>query len=143
MIPISLKFREIVDVNTCEIGESDIPKTDRRLTLSECEHKANFCESCLHHYAIYKVNMYEEVFCPHEGCNALINTKGDFFKQLSTDIQKNYRKVHQFFVTSKDPSKKLCPKENCKGIIQAKTEGMMTCDTCRDNFCSKCILKNH
>ena len=85
-------------------------KEDRKLYLTNCEHKENFCESCLHHYAIYKIKTFEEVHCPREDCSALIDTTAEFFKQLPADVQKSYRKLHQFYITANDPNVKLCPK---------------------------------
>jgi len=37
----------------------------------------------------------------------------DFYKNLADEIKKQYVKVHNFYMTSNDPSLKLCPKENC------------------------------
>jgi len=54
--------------------------------------------------------MFEEVFCPREGCNVLIDTNGLFFKQLPLKIQQNYRKLHNFYQTVNDHNKKLCQK---------------------------------
>lgn len=110
---IRSKIKDMRSIINCEICDSDMKKSDKQLTMCDCEHKFNFCESCLHHYVIYKVKMFEEVYCPREGCEVLLNMNGDFFKQLPADIQRNYKKLHQFYVTSKDPSKKLCPSENC------------------------------
>lgn len=66
-----------------------------------------------------------------------------FFKSLPIDIQKNYKKLHQFYVTSKDPNSQLCPKEDCEGIIRRTTENVMVCDLCNRSFCAKCLLDAH
>ena len=70
--------------------------------VSDCEHKHSFCESCLHHYVIYNVNNFEEVNCAHEGCPATLDMNGAFYKNLPLDIQKKYRKIHQFQIVSQD-----------------------------------------
>jgi hypothetical protein len=88
-------------------------KDEMVLYMCNCDHKFNFCESCLHHYVIYKVKIFEEVRCPREDCNALMDVTSDFFKQLPADIQKSYRKLQQFNLAANDPNTKLCPKENC------------------------------
>jgi hypothetical protein len=54
----------------------------------------------------------------------------NFFKNLPADIQKNYKKIYQFHLVSKDPNVKLCPKENCEGVIRPSGETSMTCDSC-------------
>ena len=78
--------------------------------MCECEHKLNFCESCLHHYVIYKVKNFEEVKCPSDGCPRTLDMDTRFFRNLPADIQRNYKKIHQFQVVSQDPETKLCPK---------------------------------
>ena len=62
--------------------------------------------------------MYEEVSCPEEECDHFMSQETDFFKNLSEEIKKQYKKVHNFYVTSNDPSLRLCPKENCEGIVK-------------------------
>ena len=54
------------NIKSCDICEGEIPKENiqKQIYLCECEHKKNFCESCLHHYVIFKVNNFEEVLCP-------------------------------------------------------------------------------
>lgn len=99
--------------------------------MCDCEHKFNFCESCLHHYVIYKVKNFEEVMCPRDGCPASLDMNTNFFKGLPADIQKNYKKVHQFYLTSKDPDLRLCPKENCEGIMRKEGKNVMICNECR------------
>ena len=103
----------------------------------------NFCESCLHHYAIYKINNFEEVCCPHEGCPKTLDMNTKFFKNLPVNVQKNYRKIYQFQLISKDPNVKLCPKENCEGIMKPSAENVMICDSCHQQFCGKCLLPSH
>ena len=43
-------------------------KNDKQLFMANCEHKFDFCESCLHSYAIYKIRNFEEVRCPNDEC---------------------------------------------------------------------------
>ena len=86
--------------------------------MCDCEHKFSFCESCLHHYTIYKIKNYEEVSSPQEGCPATLDIGSPFFKNLPEDIQKNYKKIKQFQLVAKDPNTKLCPSESCEGVIK-------------------------
>jgi hypothetical protein len=79
--------------------------------MCDCEHKYSFCESCLHHYVIFKVNNFEEVNCPQEGCPSILDMNSPLFKNLPADIQKKYKKISQFQKVSKDPNTKLCPNE--------------------------------
>ena len=121
------------DIKTCEICEGEIRlglKKNKEVYICDCEHKYCFCESCLHHYVIYKVKNFEDVNCPHEGCPAVMDMNFPFFKNLPTDIQKNYKKIHQFQMVSKDPNSKLCPQENCEGVMRTTTENVMVCDSC-------------
>jgi hypothetical protein len=111
--------------------------------MCNCEHKFNFCESCLHHYVIYKVKIFEEARCPREDCPALLDMTTDFFKQLPADIQRSYRRMHQFYQTASDPNVKLCPKENCEGLIRTTLENVMVCDQCESTFCARCLLARH
>ena len=113
------KVKEIRHVVNCEICETEMKvKKKKALYVSDCDHKYSFCESCLHHYVIYKVKNFEEVLCPNEDCDKVMDTEASFFKQLPVDIQRNYKKIHQFFITSNDPNLKLCPKEECDGIMR-------------------------
>lgn len=98
--------------------------------MCECDHKFNFCESCLHHYVIYKVNNFEEVHCPHEGCPATIDIATTFFNNLPADIQRKYKKIHQFYQVSNDPDLRLCPQDKCEGTIRKTIEGAMKCSEC-------------
>lgn len=68
---------------------------------------------------------------------------GEFFHQLPLDKQNKYRKIYQFYITSKDPTKRLCLRENCEGLISETSEAVLTCDKCSHNFCSKCLLAQH
>jgi hypothetical protein len=116
MLKSKLKNALHTEKATCEICEGDIEKPkgkNREVYLCDCEHKDRFCESCLHHYAIYKIKSFEEVLCPHDGCPHTIDTTTHFFRNLPADVQKHYKKIHQFYLTSKDPDLRLCPREDC------------------------------
>jgi hypothetical protein len=56
---IRSKIKDMRNIINCEICDSEMKKSDQQLTMCDCEHKFNFCESCLHHYVIYKVKMFE------------------------------------------------------------------------------------
>ena len=109
------KFRDMRNIVNCGMCEEEIKVSDKTLKLCTCDHN-NFCESCLHHYVIYKVKNFEEVLCPEENCNAPVDTNGTLFKGLPIDIQKNFKKAQRFFDTAKDPNSKLCPKEECREL---------------------------
>ena len=108
----------------CEICEEEMRVSEDMPMLSKCEHRYKFCESCLHHYAIYKINNFEEVFCPHEGCQALLDTDSKFFNQLPSEVQNRYPKVHRFHIAQKDPNTNLCPHEDCEGLVRQQGEKM-------------------
>lgn len=120
------------DITYCHICEGEMKKhkdKHQRIIMCNCEHKNNFCESCLHHYVIYKVKSFEEVYCPSEGCPALLDTNMAFFHSLPLDIQKNYKKIHQFSLVTQNPDLKLCPREDCEGILHPTSQSMV-CDLC-------------
>ena len=54
--------------------------------------------------------MFEEVICPYENCELIIDQSKEFYQNLSDELKKQYLKIHQFYSTSKDPSLRLCPK---------------------------------
>lgn len=58
---------------------------------------------------IYKVGMFEEVVCPDEECDIIMDKEFNFYKNLPDDIKKKYVKINAFYVAAKDPSLKLCP----------------------------------
>lgn len=42
-----------------------------------CNH--SFCLDCTKTYILYKIKMFEEVYCPKEECKALLNDKTEFY----------------------------------------------------------------
>lgn len=78
----------------CGICECEY-KIDERVEIGKCNH--GYCESCLHQYVKYKVGMFEEVLCPDENCEILLNTETNFFQGLPIDIQNKYKKLHLFY----------------------------------------------
>jgi hypothetical protein len=42
----------------------------------------------------------------------------NFYKNLPEMTRQKYIKIHNFYATADDPSLKLCPKEECDGIIK-------------------------
>ena len=128
----------------CQICLKEFKETSN-LFITQCEHRLNYCESCLHEYTIYMVSQFQEVPCPDMECGELIDTKGKFFKELPIKIQESYLQLHNFYSTVNDPLCKMCPKQNCNGIIR-KTEEIFlhwTCETCSEQFCDKCLMKVH
>ena len=129
-------------LTTCGMCEQEITASDKGLKLCTCNHN-NFCESCLHHYVIYKVKNFEEVLCPQEDCKSPVDTKGALFKGLPIDIQRNFKKAQNFFETAKDPNSKLCPRPSCEGVIRLTSKQVMVCDECASKYCSQCLLAAH
>ena len=68
--------------------------------------------------------------------------EGEFFHQLPKEIQKKYPKVHRFNLTMKDPDTKLCPKNDCEGLIK-RNDNEMQCTLCKSFFCPSCLLALH
>ena len=63
-----------VKMFTCEICEDRYPDSEK-VSLSHCEHF--YCTSCLQQYIVYKIGLFEELICPHDECDELVdqNTK--------------------------------------------------------------------
>jgi len=66
-----------------------------------------------------------------------------FYKNILPPYKKQYTKVHNFYVTSNDPTLRLCPKENCDGIIKIIEGQARVCGTCKKEFCSECYFEKH
>ena len=107
-----------------------------------CEHTSNFCESCLHHYAIYKIKSFNQVPCPKKGCSSPLNIKSEFFKQLPADIQRTHHLYLKQMKAMKNPHIKLCPKATCKTSLTA-FQNFTGCPTCETKYCSKCLILFH
>ena len=60
----------------CGICECDY-EIKEKTKLADCDH--GFCNSCLQHYALYKVERFEDILCPEEDCDKPMNMKGEFF----------------------------------------------------------------
>jgi hypothetical protein len=75
--------------------------------------------------------MFEEVLCPEEGCNFVMNPETEFYGNLPEEIRKQYLKAHQFYMTANDPTLKLCPKEDCEGVIKITENEARVCDQCK------------
>lgn len=84
--------------------------------MSDCPHK--YCASCLHQYIIFKISKFESVECPHEGCNKVLDEKSKCYAELPLDARKKYRKLKLYTESLKDPNVKLCPNEDCEGILK-------------------------
>ena len=111
--------------------------------IAKCEH--TFCDSCLQHYVIYKVGMFEEVVCPAEDCNEVMDTQSEFYsRNLPKDVCKKYEKVHAFYLTMKNPNLRLCPNEKCENGILRMMEGVNPkCGKCGKVFCGQCMFPEH
>lgn len=97
-------------------------------SIGECEHK--FCGDCLNMYIVYKLNTMEDVVCPEEECDTLMDTKKDCYRNLNNDYKKKYEKLQLWKQTLQNPRLKLCPSEHCEGLI----------DTTVGYRCPKCHL---
>jgi hypothetical protein len=75
--------------NSCEICEMIILPNDS-VAISECGHL--FCTSCATSYVTYKINAFEDVFCPKEGCEKAINQNSELFHGLAIELKKKFKK---------------------------------------------------
>ena len=104
----------------CKICECEY-KLNEKANVGNCTH--GFCDSCLQHFCIFKIGMFEEVTCPSENCDEKLDVNSAFFKSLPEDVQHKYKKVHAFYVASKNPNSRLCPNEKCdEGILEIINE---------------------
>jgi len=60
---------------------------NEKLYVCECEHMHDYCEDCMNHYTLYRINQFQEVTCPNPACDVPIDTSLPFFQQLPTRIQ--------------------------------------------------------
>lgn len=89
--------------------------------------------------------MFEEVVCPDENCDLVLDTESDFYKNnLPKDICKKYEKVHAFYLTAKNPNLRMCPDEKCENGILELVDGVNPkCPKCAKVFCEKCMFPEH
>ena len=133
-LPLTLKF--VCGICECEY---DMKKQAK---LAKCYH--TFCDSCLQHYIIYKVGVFGEVFCPQEDCNKILDVDSQFFSHLPPEIQKKYKKIHLFYLTTKDISLRLCPNEKCEdGVLKIMSGTNPKCSKCQKSFCENCMFPQH
>jgi hypothetical protein len=127
----------------CEICMEEM-SVNRDIFIADCQHKGSFCESCLQHYAIYTIEQFGRVRCPSSGCEKEMDIEGAFFHSLPANIQSKYRKVHRFYVTLEDPTLKMCPREDCEGLVKVERETeRVTCSNCLSEFCPYCFFAAH
>lgn len=66
----------------------------------------------------YKIARFEEVFCPAEGCNEVLDISDDFYKTLNIALKEKYNKIHNFYAVSQNPNIRLCPNDKCEdGVL--------------------------
>lgn len=65
----SLFLRKFSRPSQCNICEEDV-QINKKMFIADCEHKGMFCESCLHHYAVYTIEQFGKVRCPSSGCES-------------------------------------------------------------------------
>ena len=92
---------------------------------------------------IYRIKSSEEVDCPHGGCPAKMDSKGDFFKKLPIDVQRNYRTVKEMMQKSMTKYLKICPNDGCNGVLRQVYQNVLTCNNCSNAFCARCVLPVH
>ena len=105
----------------------------------ECGH--SFCKKCIHDYVIYKISVLQEITCPQEDCAFSIDAGSRCFQDIPEDYKKKYRKYLLWRQTIDNPNLRLCPAENCEGVIE--TNVSYACQACRTLFCKECMLKAH
>ena len=86
--------------------------------MEECEHE--FCRRCLHDYLIYKITVMEEVTCPQENCPALLSTTAPCYLDLPQDYKQRYARFQLWKQTISNPNLRLCPNEQCSGVIDTR-----------------------
>ena len=111
-------------------------------SIGNCGHF--FCEQCLLSYIKYKIERFEHAICPEEDCEEVIDTKESLLKKMPLNQRKKLVKIQNFYKSLKNPSIRMCPRENCEGILDLGTgEEEIKCDTCKKWFCSKCLFPVH
>jgi len=58
-----------------------------------------------------------DVECPQEGCPKVMNTHSKVFYSLPQQSKDKYKKTELWKQTINNPDLKLCPTENCEGLI--------------------------
>jgi hypothetical protein len=108
-----------------------------------CDH--TYCTSCLHQYVIYKVGVFESIECPNEECREGLDEQGEMFLELPLDIRQKYKKLQQYNMIMKSGNKRMCPNEDCDGILHIDEHDPINpvCPLCKTAFCSKCFFKQH
>ena len=102
----------------CQICETEVAQAELQ-SLNNCNHL--FCSSCLQQYVIYKIKIFEEVECPDESCRLILDEKSQVYLELPLDLRKQYKKIKQYEI-SKQPGKRLCPREECDGVMDISNE---------------------
>ena len=128
MLSSKLKQMESLEF-VCGICECNYSIKDKT-KLADCDH--SFCDSCLNHYAIYKVGRFEEVLCPAEDCERPMLFTTEFFAGLPKDTKDKARKVMAFYATLKNSNLRLCPNDKCEsGVLNLEgEEPAVKCETC-------------
>ena len=83
--------------------------TDPKRFLTACEHRSNFCASCLYSYTVCRANQFQEVTCPEIGCKEKIDLNLNFYSELPESIKVKVKKVQQFYAALSDPFAQICP----------------------------------
>ena len=86
----SVKVKEIIKAAmstfVCGICEMNVDREDTKtINSQDCGHR--FCTECFTQYAIYKVNVSEEVLCPAEGCSVKMDERSELLLSLPEQIR--------------------------------------------------------
>ena len=75
--------------------------------VGDCSHLS--CFNCLNTYAVYKINIMEDVTCPREGCSAALDSRGSVFYRLPQESKDRYNRNSLWKQTVSNPNLRLCP----------------------------------
>lgn len=114
----------------------------QKVQFAKCGHA--FCDSCLRHYADYKISHFEKVLCPTGECPESIDSNSLFFQSLSPELQAKSKKKQVFDMVMQNPHLRMCPNEKCNdGVMDLSTGASPVCNMCGNIYCEKCFYPQH
>lgn len=131
MIP-SLRKRCLICEMEIEVGSLS--------AIASCTHV--FCETCASSYLTYKINAYEEILCPSEGCLQPLNKNCPTYESLAIELKRKHEKQEKFEQVRKNPKLKLCTQKDCEGVVDTATEPSI-CMNCKTVYCPNCMYAKH
>ena len=99
----------------CMICDMDVPADQQLSAIAACAHV--FCEACSSNYLTYKINAFEDIRCPMEGCGQPLDKTTQAFQSLAQELKRKCEKLDRFEQIRKNPKIKLCTEKNCEGTF--------------------------